>query len=61
MNGDAAGEKLLLANEKPALASLEDDDDDDDDGDDDGNDCDDHALAGPGPSQAAHLLSWLGL
>ena len=62
VNGDAAGEKLL-ANEKPALASAVDDENDDDDEDeDDGNDCDaDDALAGPGPSQAAHLLSWLGL
>ena len=31
-----------------------------DDDDDDDNDCDD-ALNGPGPSQAAHLLSWLEL
>ena len=65
VNGDAAGE-MLLASEKPALASAVDDDDDDDgDGNDcDGNDCDaddDDALAGPAPSQAAHLLSWLEL
>ena len=60
VNGDAAGEKLL-ANEKPALASAVDDEDEDED-DNDGNDCDaDDALAGPGPSQAAHLLSWLEL
>jgi hypothetical protein len=62
VNGDAAGEKLL-ANEKPALASaVHDENDDEDEDDDGGNDCDaDDALAGPGPSQAAHLLSWLGL
>ncbi len=56
VNGDAAGGKLP-ASEKPALASAVDEDDVDD-----GNDCDaDDALAGPGPSQAAHLLRWLGL